>query len=126
MRRQGRPHSWHHAEMNWYDAAEDLVQSVLAQTPRPGREAMEGHLREAAERLAEEDGKRRVGVETIIAAWVAGTPGAFRGDLPRQMERYSGLDLPYARLMHSRRAASPATAPGSPDFSSKTANRATH
>lgn len=77
--------------MNWNDAAEDLMQQILAQTPRPVREAAEAQLREAAENLAEEDGKSRVGVETVIAAWVANTPEAIRPDLPRQMERF-GLD----------------------------------
>ncbi len=87
--------------MNWNDAAEDMVQSVLAQTPRPVREAAEARLREAAERLAEEDGKNRVGVETVIAAWVAGTPEAIRPDLPRQMERL-GLDpSEYRHLLDS-------------------------
>jgi hypothetical protein len=77
--------------MNWNDAAEDLLQQILAQTPRPMREAAEGQLRENAERLAGDDGKSRVGVETLIAAWVANTPEMVRPDLPRQMERF-GLD----------------------------------
>jgi hypothetical protein len=79
------------AEMNWNDAAEDLLAQVLAQTPRPVRDATEAQLREAAERLAEDDGKSRVGVETVIAAWIAQTPETIRPDLPRQMERF-GLD----------------------------------
>src|ERR1022692_719957 len=78
-------------KMNWNDAAEDLLQQILAQTPRPVREAAETQLRGSAERLAEDDGKNRVGVETVIAAWVANTPEAVRSDLPRQMERF-GLD----------------------------------
>ena len=61
------------SEMNWNDAAEDLVQQIVAQTPRPVREAAEAQLLETAERLAEEDGKNRVGVETVVAAWVAGS-----------------------------------------------------
>ena len=77
--------------MNWNDAAEDLLQQILAQTPRPVREAAEAQLRENAESLAQDDGKARVGVETLIAAWVAATPEAIRPDLPRQMERF-GLD----------------------------------
>jgi len=77
--------------MNWNDAAEDLLQQILAQTARPVREAAEAQLRGIAESLAEDDGKRRVGVETVIAAWVANTPEAVRSDLPRQMERF-GLD----------------------------------
>jgi hypothetical protein len=55
------------------------------------REATETQLRVTAEALAEEDGKNRVGVETVIAAWVRSTPETVRGDLPRQMERF-GLD----------------------------------
>ena len=77
--------------MNWNDAAEDLLGQVLAQTPRPMRETIETQLRKTAEHLAEEDGKNRVGVETVIAAWIANTPDAIRPDLPRQMERF-GLD----------------------------------
>ena len=56
--------------MNWNDAAEDLLNQVLAQTPRPVRDATEAQLRGTAEAIAEEDGKNRVGVETVIAAWV--------------------------------------------------------
>jgi hypothetical protein len=77
--------------MNWNDAAEDLLQSILSQTPRPMRESAEAQLRETAERAAEDDGKNRVGVETVIAAWIASTPETIRPDLPRQMERF-GLD----------------------------------
>src|ERR1035441_6452689 len=87
------------AKMNWNDAAEDLLQQILAQTPRPMREAAEAQLRGSAERLAEDDGSSRVGVETVIAAWVANTPEAVRSDLPRQMERL-GLDpSEYAHLL---------------------------
>ena len=85
--------------MNWNDAAEDLLQAILAQTPRPVREAAESQLRGAAEQMAEDDGKNRVGVETLIAAWVASTPETIRPDLPRQMERF-GLDpAEYAHLL---------------------------
>jgi hypothetical protein len=77
--------------MNWNDAAEDLLNNIVAQTPRPVRESTETDLRQLAEALAEEDGKNRVGVETVIAAWVRFTPEALREDLPRQMERF-GLD----------------------------------
>ena len=62
--------------MDWNDAAEDLLHQVLAQTPRPVRDATETQLRQTAEALAEEDGKNRVGVETVITAWVRNTrPG---------------------------------------------------
>jgi hypothetical protein len=85
--------------MNWNDAADDLLQQILAQTPRPVREEAEAQLRGTAEQLAEDDGKSRVGVETVIAAWVASTPEAVRPDLPRQMERF-GLDpSEYAHLL---------------------------
>jgi len=77
--------------MNWNDAAEDFLNQVLAQTPRPIRESTEAGLRGTAEAMAEDDGKNRVGVETVIAAWVRLTPETLRADLPRQMERF-GLD----------------------------------
>ena len=77
--------------MNWNDAAEDFLNLVLAQTPRPVREDTETQIRGTAEAMAEEDGKNRVGVETVIAAWVRLTPESLKPDLPRQMERY-GLD----------------------------------
>jgi hypothetical protein len=77
--------------MNWNDAAEDFLNQVLAQTPRPVRDATETDLRRASEAMAEEDGKNRVGVETVIAAWVRSTPETLRADLPRKMERF-GLD----------------------------------
>ena len=77
--------------MNWNDAAEDFLNLVLAQTPRPVRDATESELRAAAEAMAEAEEKRRVGVETVIAAWVKSTPESIRPDLPRQMERF-GLD----------------------------------
>src|SRR5690348_2321373 len=77
--------------MDWNDAAEDFLNQVLAQTPRPVREDTERQLRATAEALAEDEGKRRVGVETVITAWVRNTPESIRADLPRQMERF-GLD----------------------------------
>jgi Proto-chlorophyllide reductase 57 kD subunit len=77
--------------MNWNDAAEDFLNLVLAQTPRPVRDDTESQIRGTAEAMAEEDSKNRVGVETVIAAWVRLTPETLRSDLPRQMERF-GLD----------------------------------
>ena len=77
--------------MNWNDAAEDLLNSILAETPRPARESTGENLRALSEALAEEDGKNRVGVETVIAAWVRSTPETLRPDLPRMMEKF-GLD----------------------------------
>jgi len=77
--------------MNWNDAAEDLLNQILAQTPYPVRDQTESQLRGGAEAIAEDDGKNRVGVETVIAAWVRTTPEALRPDLPRLMDRF-GLD----------------------------------
>jgi hypothetical protein len=77
--------------MNWNDAAEDFLNQVLAQTPRPVRDDTERQIRGTAEAMADEDGKQRVGVETVIAAWVRLTPESLKPDLPRQMERF-GLD----------------------------------
>src|ERR1017187_2044135 len=54
--------------MNWNDAAEDLLNRVLGQTPYPVREATETQLRGIAEGIAEDEGQQRVGVETVIAA----------------------------------------------------------
>ena len=44
-----------------------------------------------AEGIAEDEGKQRVGVETVILAWVRSTPEALKPDLPRLMEKF-GLD----------------------------------
>jgi len=77
--------------MNWNDAAEDFVTQVLTQTPRPIREQTDSQLRSTSEAMAEDAGLNRVGVETVISAWIRLTPEALRADLPRQMERF-GLD----------------------------------
>ncbi len=77
--------------MNWNDAAEDFVTQVLTQTPRPIREQTESQLRSTSEAMAEDAGLNRVGVETVISAWIQLTPETLRADLPRQMERF-GLD----------------------------------
>lgn len=85
--------------MNWNDAAEDLLNQILSRTPRPERARTEESLRETSELIADEDGKNRVGVETLIAAWVRLTPETIRPDLPRQMEAL-GLDPDdYASLL---------------------------
>ncbi len=85
--------------MNWNDAAEDLLNNILSQTLRPLRESTETQIRTTAESMAEEEGKNRVGVETVIAAWVRSTPDNLRADLPRQMEQF-GLDAEeYRHLM---------------------------
>jgi hypothetical protein len=87
--------------MNWNDAAEDFLNQVLRETPHPVRDDTERQLRQLSEALAEEEGKNRVGVETVITAWVRSTPEALRSDLPRQMERF-GLDPgEYAHLLPS-------------------------
>ena len=77
--------------MDWNEAAEEFLNQILSQTPRPVREATERELRAAAEALADEEGKQRVNVQTVIVAWVRTTPEALRAELPRQMERF-GLD----------------------------------
>lgn len=77
--------------MDWNDAAEDFLNQILSQTPRPLREATESELRSTAHAIAEDEGKQRVNVEIVIAAWIRNTPEALRPDLPRQMERF-GLD----------------------------------
>lgn len=77
--------------MNWNDAAEDLLASILARTPRPVRDQTAEAIRAKAHSLAEEEGKHRINVETVVAAWVQTTPQALRPELPRQMEQL-GLD----------------------------------
>ena len=77
--------------MNWNDAAEDLLQSILTRTPRPIRDQTEATMRSLAESIAEEEGINRVGVRSVIAAWIRNTPETVRPDLPRQMEQL-GLD----------------------------------
>jgi len=77
--------------MNWNDAAEDLLQGILTRTPRPVRERTEESLRSTAETLAEEEGKNRVGVQTVVEAWVRITPETLRTELPRELEQF-GLD----------------------------------
>jgi len=78
--------------LNWNDAAEDLLQSILSRTPRPVRDQTEATLRQTAEQIAEEEGVTRVGVHTVVTAWVRNTPEALRPDLGRQMDQL-GLDL---------------------------------
>ncbi len=77
--------------MNWNDAAEDLLNGILARTPRPVRDRTEESLRSTAEGLAEEEGKNRVGVQTVVEAWVRITPETLRAELPRELEQF-GLD----------------------------------
>ena len=77
--------------MNWNDAAEDFLNQVLQQTPRPVRDDTEAQLRGAAEAMAADEDKNRVGVETVIEVWVKSVPETLREDIPRQMERF-GLD----------------------------------
>jgi hypothetical protein len=91
MRRKDLFRKLYYKKMNWNDAAEDFLNQVLGQTPYPVREQTEANLRGVAEAMAEDEGKNRVGVETVIAAWVRTTPEALRADLPRQMEKF-GLD----------------------------------
>ena len=78
--------------MNWNDAAEDLLNQILQRTPRPMRDATESRIRETAEAHAADNGLNRVGVQTVIAAYVQSTPEALRPELPRQLEAL-GLDV---------------------------------
>ena len=77
--------------MNWNDATEDLLTQILSRTPRPVRDQTEQQLRQSAEQIAQDDGLSRVGVQTLVAAWIRNTPQTVRADLPRQMEQL-GLD----------------------------------
>ena len=77
--------------MNWNDAAEDLLHQILQQTPRPVRDATEAKLRETAERRAGDDGLNRVGVQTVIAAYIEITPETLRSELPHRLDLL-GLD----------------------------------
>ena len=77
--------------MNWNDATEDLLQQILSRTPRPVRDQTEAELRQTAGQIAEEDGMNRVGVRTLVAAWIRNTPPAVRPDMARQLEQV-GLD----------------------------------
>ena len=87
--------------MEWNEAAEELLDQILARTPRPDRDRTGETLRQTAELLAGEDGRSRVGVEFVIAAWIRFTPETIRPDLPRQMEAL-GLDPDeYASLLDS-------------------------
>ena len=77
--------------MDWNEAAEDLLHQILMTTPLPVREQITGQIRQIAEGISESEGKQRVGVNTVVAAWIESTPEALRSELPRQMERL-GLD----------------------------------
>ena len=75
------------------------MNSILSRTPRPVRDAAERELRAASERIADDEGKGRVGVETVIAAWIQTTPEPLRSALPQQMESM-GLDpAEYSHLL---------------------------
>ncbi|MCS7023364.1 MAG: PCP reductase family protein [Bryobacteraceae bacterium] len=73
--------------MDWNEAAEELLEAILSRTPRPVREQTGDVLRETAEALAQEEGRSRVGTESVIAAWVKSTPAPLRSDLSRQLEQ---------------------------------------
>jgi hypothetical protein len=77
--------------MDWNEAAEDLLHQILMTTPLPVREQITAQIRQVAESMAEAEGKQRIGVNTVVAAWIESTPEALRVELPRQMERL-GLD----------------------------------
>ncbi|MEZ5400547.1 MAG: hypothetical protein R2729_12820 [Bryobacteraceae bacterium] len=73
--------------MDWNEAAEDLLQQILFNTPLPVRQQIESQIRGIAENKAEAEGKQRVGTNTVVEAWIEATPEALREDLPRQMEK---------------------------------------
>ncbi|MBM3813811.1 MAG: hypothetical protein FJW20_19460 [Acidimicrobiia bacterium] len=77
--------------MDWNEAAQDLLHQILMTTPLPVRQQIEGQIRQVADGIADGEGKSRVGVNTVVEAWIKTTPEALRGELPRQMERL-GLD----------------------------------
>ena len=77
--------------MDWNEAAEQLLDSILMTTPLPVRQQIEAHVREKAEAEAEKEGRSRVSTNQLVEAWILSTPDALRGELPRQMERL-GLD----------------------------------
>jgi hypothetical protein len=77
--------------MNWNDAAEDLLLQVLGRTPRPTRDQAERDIRQTAEQIAGEQGSSRVGVNTVVEAWVRSTPEPLRDLIPQTMSDI-GLD----------------------------------
>ncbi|MGH9674151.1 MAG: hypothetical protein ACRD44_13300 [Bryobacteraceae bacterium] len=77
--------------MDWNEAAADLLHQILQLTPRPERDQAERQIRAIAESLAEEDGVARVGVNTVVRAWMRNTPETLRAELSRRMEML-GLD----------------------------------
>lgn len=79
--------------MDWNEASEELLDQILKTTPLPVREQIAAQVRQKAEAMAEEEGKSRVGTNTVVRAWIESTPEALRSEMPRQMERL-GLD-PY-------------------------------
>ncbi len=77
--------------MDWNEAAEDLLHQILMTTPLPVREQITSQIRQIAESIADSEGKQRIGVNTVVEAWIQATPAALRGELGRQMEKL-GLD----------------------------------
>ena len=78
--------------MNWNDAAEDFLNQVLAQTPLSGargdRSAVARAWRKAWPRTR---ARQRVGVETVIMAWVQTDAGSATARPAALMEKF-GLD----------------------------------
>jgi hypothetical protein len=85
--------------MNWNDAADDLLHEILQRTPRPAREAAEAQIRQAAEGYAEDNGLNRVGVQSVIAAFIQVTPETLRSELPRQLEALGLDESDYGHLL---------------------------
>ena len=85
--------------MNWNDAADDLLHEILQRTPRPAREAAEAQIRQTAEGYAEDNGLNRVGVQSVIAAYIQVTPETLRSELPRQLEALGLDESDYGHLL---------------------------
>ena len=85
--------------MNWNDAAEDLLTQILQRTARPLRDATESQIREAAEAHAADQGLTRVGVQTVIAAYIQTTPETLRPELPRQLQALGLDESDYGHLL---------------------------
>ena len=85
--------------MHWNDAAEDLLTQILQRTPRPLRDATEAQIREAAESHAAGQGVTRVGVQTVLAAYIETTPETLRSELPRQLQALGLDETDYEHLL---------------------------
>ena len=85
--------------MNWNDAADDLLREILQRTPRPTRDEAEAQIRQSAESYAEDNGLNRVGVQSVIAAYILVTPETLRSELPRQLDALGLDESDYGHLL---------------------------